>query len=108
VLEWEIAEPDEAFLTPGAEKIGGGDHRTEGPQVDGINQRFEGAATRDSTIPVSVPGFFPHELARSPKRGARTEGLAIAEQFGAVHPGNPKSRLMVLFSNCGASRALRG
>jgi hypothetical protein len=66
--------------------------------------RKNGPHPRPKNPKGPLPRFFPHELARSPKRRLRTEGLALAGLFGAVHPGNPKYRLMVLLSNCGASQ----
>jgi len=78
---------------PPCEKIWWGRSPHSGPQVDGLNQRFgnTGPHPRPKNPKCPLPRFFPHELARSPKRRVRTEGLAVAGRFGAVHPGTQVS-----------------
>jgi len=79
-------------------------------RVDGISPIRRGAHSR---LPngCPCPRFFPHEGARSPKRVAGVERLALAGRFGTVHPETRVSadscmcQFVLWFSNDAAGMA---
>jgi hypothetical protein len=73
--------------------------------VDGINQPFGNrAASAAQKSHVSRPRFFPHEVARSPKRVGRGLNGCSLPIDSAPSTLEPKFRLRVLLSNFDASR----